>query len=96
MPKYSYKDGTTYTAEKQVDGVLVNPKLPARFDNMPHENRPDSQVKWWGFPYIVANGINYETRCLDGGAWDRPTSLGFFATLEEALEPAKPRVAWKL
>lgn len=64
MPKYSYKDGTTYTAKNQVDGVLIDPKLPARFDNTPNEKRPDSQTKWWAFPFIVTDGEAYETRCL--------------------------------
>jgi hypothetical protein len=34
-------------------------------------------------------GTRYETRCLDGGAWDRSTSWGMFATIEEAISCAK-------
>jgi hypothetical protein len=30
-------------------------------------------------------GIRYNVRCLDGGAWDRSTSWGFFHTVEEAI-----------
>lgn len=30
-------------------------------------------------------GKRYEVRCLDGGAWDRSTGWGMFATLAEAL-----------
>jgi|APLak6261669087_1056070.scaffolds.fasta_scaffold05995_3 hypothetical protein len=30
-------------------------------------------------------GTRYEVRCLDGGAWDRSTTWGMVATLEEAL-----------
>lgn len=30
------------------------------------------------------SGTRYDVRCLDGGAWDRPTCWGMFATLEEA------------
>ncbi len=30
-------------------------------------------------------GIRYEVRCLDGGAWDRSTWRGSFATLDAAL-----------
>ena len=132
MPKYSYKDGTHYTAKNQVDGVLIDPKLPARFDCTPNEDRPDSQTKWWAFPFIVTetveqldamyakrtdeyadkgreqwvagrvqwmaawpSGTRYETRCLDGGAWDRSTSWGMFATIEEAVACAKAGPAWR-
>ena len=31
------------------------------------------------------SGIRYDVRCLDGGAWDRSTNWGSFATLDEAL-----------
>lgn len=31
------------------------------------------------------SGIRYDVRCLDGGAWDRSTSWGSFATLDDAL-----------
>jgi len=32
------------------------------------------------------SGTAYTVFCLDGGAWDRPTELGSFDTLEEAVE----------
>jgi len=31
------------------------------------------------------SGTRYDVRCLDGGAWDRPTCWGMFATLDEAI-----------
>jgi hypothetical protein len=34
------------------------------------------------------SGTRYDVRCLDGGAWDRSTCWGMYATLEEALEVA--------
>jgi len=34
-------------------------------------------------------GFRYNVRCLDGGAWDRSTNHGMYATFEEALEKAK-------
>jgi hypothetical protein len=34
-------------------------------------------------------GFRYDVRCLDGGAWDRSTNYGMFATFEEALKLAK-------
>lgn len=131
MPKYRYKDDT-YTAKDQVEGVLIDPILPRNFDSTPNEKRPDSQTKWWGFPFIVTmtveewdamyakrsdehaeagrkhweearpkwmeawpTGTRYETRCLDGGAWDRSTSWGMFPTVEAAVECAKTGPRWR-
>lgn len=34
-------------------------------------------------------GVRYNLRCLDGGAWDRPTNYGFFPSLEKAIAAAK-------
>ena len=39
------------------------------------------------------SGIRYDVRCLDGGAWDRSTSWGSFATLDEALARIAKRAA---
>jgi hypothetical protein len=127
MPKFTYPNGYTFTAKRQVDGVLIDPTLPRNFDNTPNEKRPDTQARWWGFPFVRTmtveewdsfyakrtdehddagrkewnekgraawlaawpSGTRYETRCLDGGAWDRSTSWGMFGTLEEAVACAK-------
>lgn len=35
------------------------------------------------------SGVKFTLRCLDGGAWDRSTVWGTFATLEEAVDFAK-------
>ncbi|TVO69674.1 hypothetical protein [Sedimenticola selenatireducens] len=35
------------------------------------------------------SGIRYDVRCLDGGAWDRSTNWGSYATLDEALAVAR-------
>jgi len=61
MPQYSYHS-KTFTAKNRVDGVLIDPKLPKNFDNTPNEDRPGSQAKWWGFPFIVT----YSVEQLDG------------------------------
>ncbi|MGO9613980.1 MAG: hypothetical protein ACLPX5_13240 [Dissulfurispiraceae bacterium] len=47
----------------------------------------EKQEKSWlaKFP----TGTRYEVRCLDGGAWDRSTHYGFYATLQEAKKVAK-------
>ena len=40
------------------------------------------------------SGTRYDVYCLDGGAWDRPTSWGKFATLEEAIQCAQEGPEW--
>jgi len=128
-----------YTFE--IDGILVNPKLPENFDFTPNEERDrDELYEWWDKPFIEIGefdqesweehyhrlksndcgepwsneqigtkedymkdleeqrkswfktwrtGFRYEVRCLDGGAWDRSTNYGMFATFKEALGVAK-------
>ncbi|RZF30472.1 hypothetical protein EVC45_08330 [Paraburkholderia sp. UYCP14C] len=91
----TYKlDGHTFTAEDCIDGVLINPALPDEFDETPHDDRSNSELRlWWGRAYIVISkwpgGTRYETRCLDGGTSDGPTNWGAFATLELAVQCAK-------
>lgn len=41
------------------------------------------------------SGIRYDVRCLDGGAWDRSTNWGAFASLEEALQCAHGGPSWR-
>lgn len=41
------------------------------------------------------DGKRFDVRCLDGGAWDRPTVWGMFANLEEALECCESGPAWR-
>jgi hypothetical protein len=79
--------------------IPVNPKLPRDFDNTPNGERPKSHMKWWDRPYIVTEknnrwpgGVRYDLRCLDGGAWDRSTCWGCFATLDEAIAAARARI----
>ena len=91
-----------------VDGVLVNPVLPKNFDDTRNEDRPESHQKWWNLAYIETeireegntewrkiwpSGVRYSVYCLDGGAWDRPTLWGAFATVEEAVRCAKGGIA---
>jgi hypothetical protein len=73
-------------------GFHLDPRLPMRFDSTPNNKRPASHGNWWGIPYIVTrrddNGevLAFNVRRLDGGAWDRSTSLGQAETLEGAVE----------
>ena len=49
----------------------------------------ESWMKAW------PTGTRYIVRCLDGGAWDRPTLWGGFPTIEEAVECAKTGPEWR-
>lgn len=40
-------------------------------------------------------GTRYDVRCLDGGAWDRPTCWGMFPSLEEAIRCVNEGPAWR-
>lgn len=64
----------------------VNPDLPADFYNTPNDERSTPELEqWWDVPYAVQRPDGkYDVRCLDGGAWDRPTFYGIVDTIEEA------------
>lgn len=49
--------------------------------------RRDNEEKSWNEHWV--GGVRYDVRCLTGGAWDRPSMLGNFSTLEEAIALAK-------
>ncbi|MGW8422866.1 hypothetical protein [Comamonas sp. HJ-2] len=83
-----------YSAADCVQGILIDPQLPADFDSTPNDDRPPEQMAMWGMPYIVSNGAGrYDVRCLDGGAWDRSTWKGQAATIEAAVELARHLLA---
>lgn len=50
----------------------------------------DMRANWFA---AWPDGKRYDVCCLDGGAWDRPTSWGMFATLEAALACLNQRCA---
>lgn len=96
------EDGENYTSEhwpenqKQIiDGIYINPLLPDNFDSLDNKLRPRLQVEhWWGVPFIRSHSFDgsktaYVVRMLDGGAWDRTTNHGSYASLDEALLKAK-------
>ena len=98
----------SFACDKIVEGIAINPKLPANFDSTANESRPDRHRAWWDVPYIeiyhedrpsfVAHwkgNTRYDVRCLDGGAWDRPTCWGMFSTLEEALACTRKGPSWR-
>ena len=91
-----------------IDGIPVCPALPAAFSHTDNEKRPKAHRLWWDTPYIEIylgtdqewlkswpSGARYDVRCLDGGAWDRPTSWGMFGTLPEAIACAKAGPTWR-
>ncbi|QBY56111.1 DNA-binding protein (plasmid) [Cupriavidus oxalaticus] len=69
--------------------------MPAGFDQTPNEVRSASELdEWWDRPYAVTREDGrFEVRCLDGGAWDRSTSYGITADLDEARKLAEKKLA---
>jgi hypothetical protein len=45
--------------------------------------KPEIEQEWLE---VWPSGKRYDVSCLDGGAWDRPTSWGMFTTIDEALK----------
>jgi hypothetical protein len=87
-----------FVCDQVIGRVPVNPTLPEHFGDTANEKRPQSHMAWWGVPYVEIyeddhpkfvehwkGTVRYDVRCLDGGAWDRPTCWGMFATLAEAV-----------
>jgi len=87
-----------------VDGVPLDPVLPARFDDTPTDLRSIRHWVWWGVPYIKIHKdtqpdfvkfwkgeTRYDVRCLDGGSWDRSTVWGQFGELAQAVALAKKK-----
>ena len=50
----------------------------------PNDSAQDREKWYEAWP----SGTRFDVRCLDGGAWDRPTWWGSFATLSEAIRCA--------
>lgn len=83
-----------FYAVELIDGVLVDPALPVGFDTTNHLLRGEVQrSRWWDRPFIERTGADYEVRCLDGTAPDRPSIWGVFGSMDEALICAVNR--WK-
>jgi hypothetical protein len=94
----------SFDCDELIDGVPINPELPDDFGDTANEDRPVRHLAWWGVPFIEIctcdhpkfieawqGSIRFDVRCLDGGAWDRPTCLGMFGSLSEALACIKKR-----
>ena len=60
-----------------------DPKYPLESESEFNERNRQSKASWLeAWP----TGVRYEVRCLTGGAWDRSSSQGMFASLDEAIE----------
>lgn len=73
-----------------IDGIPVNPANPPARDIKNDERETEELILWWRQPYLEWNKNGFwEIRCLDGGAWDRPSFLDQHKQLAGALELAK-------
>ncbi|WP_439126188.1 MAG: hypothetical protein ACNJA3_27870 (plasmid) [Pseudomonas rhizophila] len=66
------------------DYVISDVELEAKIQEEKH--------RWFAeFP----DGVRYDVRCLDGGAWDRSTWWGSSGSLDEAVKLAEAGPAWR-
>ena len=77
--------------EWQLDHLWDRPYI--QIDDYSNESEHDDVNKNWIEAW--STGKRYASRCLDGGAWDRSTNWGMFATLEEAIECCKTGPSWR-
>lgn len=78
----------TYKARDFQQKVMVDPLGTPK--DMPHEERSKTELlSWWQLPYVVSGSLGFEVRVLDSGTHDRTRSLGFFKSVEEAIECAR-------
>lgn len=54
---------------------------PEQWRELQQQRRADWLAAW-------PSGVRYCVRCLDGGAWDRSTNYGMFASLSDAVSRA--------
>lgn len=69
--------------QERVAGLkLSQPETKAEFIARVRKNEDQWYSAW-------PTGTRYNVRCLNGGAWDRSTSLAMVGTQEEAIQIAK-------
>ena len=73
----------------------VDPELPPNFDQTANEDRSKAELDaWWLRPFAQTSPDGaLDVRCLDGGAWDRPTFYGTAKDLDEARALADAKLA---
>lgn len=74
---------------ERINGFEIKVMSPEEFTIFLEEGR---QAWFKSFP----SGTAYRVHCLDGGAWDRPTSWGAFGTLEEAKACCVSGPSWRI
>ena len=76
----------------------IDPALPDAFFSTPNQERSPAELDaWWDRPFAQTQADGQlVVRCLDGGAWDRPTYYGCAPSVTEAevLAAVKLR-AWR-
>src|SRR5690554_6496175 len=90
-------DGYKFCAENCIDGILINPQLPEDFYLSDISDREPLELSMWMNRFYVkaekheafTSGTRYSLWCLDGGAWDRPTSYGHYHDFDSAIIEAK-------
>jgi excisionase family DNA binding protein len=85
-------DGTEYQARNYVSGIFIDPVLPDDFWTAPiNERSPEYLKHWEAMPFVLTDDGFYKAYCLDGGAWDRPSLLCGFDTLDKAIDYLKEK-----
>lgn len=81
---------TTTSAEdwERIDTAATDEYAEQRRQRWADEGRAKWFEAWPG-------GTRYDVHCLDGGAWDRATSWGCFATVAEAVACSKAGPSWR-
>lgn len=78
-----------------VNQIPLDPKLPKNFDDTDNRVRSKAQLDaWWDHPFgVTRNDGRIDVRCLNGGAWDRSTSLGQAENYNQACVIASEKQA---
>lgn len=80
----TYVDYCERMAYTQADDYLGEYKLETEEEFSIRRKEGYKQwLKWW------PEGVRYDVRILDGGAWDRTTNQGSYDNLDEAIEHCK-------
>jgi len=93
----TYKiDGVSIRAEDCVDGVLVNPDLPAAFDSTPNDERSHRETAfWWNRPFIRTDTLTLEpyesyVARFKAGGWEKD----IVSPEEWAAKQEKQKAGW--
>ena len=76
-----YRERMAYTQEESYEGDYTL-ETEEEF-NTRRTKEKEQWLEWW------PDGVRYDVRCLDGGAWDRTTNKGSYKTLDEAMRRCK-------